>query len=123
MDEFHYSTFYVQGLALFLLLYTKIKGVRSSAVQFLFWLLMVIFEIPGFRTAIREEQRNKGTELFPFVILVLYYPLLVAELLLQCWADVAPQYRENIQMSEVIMTCRNMAERRVSCKTLHNFTP
>ncbi|CAG7831109.1 unnamed protein product [Allacma fusca] len=85
------------GLALFLILFTKIKGMRSSAVQFLFWFLITIFEIPGFRTSIRESE---SMEMLLFVIRMAYFPLLVGQLFLQCWADVPPQYRENVQLHE-----------------------
>jgi hypothetical protein len=44
--------FLIQGLAFFLIIFCKMKGIRSSGVQFIFWALLAFCETFAFRTAL-----------------------------------------------------------------------
>lgn len=83
------------GLTFFLILYCKIKGVRSSGVQFMFWMLMVFCEAFAFRTAIINSTITPAQDpVYIFVIKMIFYPLLICQLLFSCFADAAPEYEE-----------------------------
>ncbi|CAG7830574.1 unnamed protein product, partial [Allacma fusca] len=82
-------------LALYLLHFSRAKGIQSSGVQFLFWLLLTVCETITFRTVIRIGDSATPEGSLPFVIHVIYYPLIVGQLLINCWADLPPEYEQN----------------------------
>lgn len=87
-----------------LLLYSKEKGVRSSGVQFIFWLLLSIAQAIRFRTVILLSQIENGkrthyVEPVTFTIEMIYFPLVLGQLVLHCWADMAPGYHANFESS------------------------
>ncbi|XP_021964848.1 multidrug resistance-associated protein 1 isoform X1 [Folsomia candida] len=76
-------------LALFLLILGKLKGIRASGTQFLFWLLVTLTEGILFRTAVRkyddtvEESMQRHIYLVRFVI----FPLCAGQLIFHCFSD------------------------------------
>ncbi|ODM88268.1 Multidrug resistance-associated protein 1 [Orchesella cincta] len=77
-----------------LLLYSKGKGVRSSGVQFLFWFFLTITQGIRFRTVIAGSYNDENLlEPSVFIMEVIYFPLVLGQLILHSWADVAPAYQ------------------------------
>ncbi|CAL8146547.1 unnamed protein product [Orchesella dallaii] len=74
-----------------LLLYSKNRGICSSGVQFLFWLLLSLTQAVRFRTLIlRLGPKEFVMDPLLYSIEVAYFPLVVGQFILHCWADVAP---------------------------------
>ncbi|XP_069135571.1 multidrug resistance-associated protein 1-like isoform X2 [Argopecten irradians] len=63
----------------------RIKGIHTSGLLFLFWLLMVVAGIIPTYTKILSEDYK--TDLFLFVTFFCYFPLLILQLLLHCFAE------------------------------------
>ncbi|CAG7833093.1 unnamed protein product [Allacma fusca] len=82
-------------LALLLLHFSRTRGVQSSGVQFLFWFLLVICETFTFRTVIRSRSMPNPEERLPFIVHMIYYPLIVGQFLINCWADMRPEFEQN----------------------------
>ncbi|ODM95243.1 Multidrug resistance-associated protein 1 [Orchesella cincta] len=82
-----------------LLIYSLRKGVQSSGVQFMFWLLIVVCQGIRFRTVI-ENRFNEPIEVLPYVLEVTYFPLVLGMLLINCWADVRPKYSMDSHTSD-----------------------
>nr|QST14985.1 ABCC1-1 protein [Diaphanosoma celebensis] len=81
-------------LALTLSLSSKKRGIQSSGVVFLFWLLLAI--CGGFTYAhefIVTSDGMSDEEEFPFVWMMVYYPLVLLMLFLTCFAEPEPEYR------------------------------
>ncbi|CAG7718432.1 unnamed protein product, partial [Allacma fusca] len=80
------------ALALILQIYTKRKGVHSSAVLFIFWFLTALCAVFEFQSAIRSfplgDQYNY--QKVYTIITLISYPLIVIELLLNFFADHLP---------------------------------
>lgn len=74
-----------------LLIYNIKNGLRTSGLQFIFWLLCVLCGAPQIRTEIREAQENYPSPLFPYISYLIYYFLSVIMLFLNCWADKKPK--------------------------------
>ncbi|XP_046388373.1 multidrug resistance-associated protein 1 isoform X3 [Ischnura elegans] len=76
-----------------LLLLNMRKGLRSSGLLFIFWFLFCICEAVQYRYHIiyATENADHGTS-FSFVLFMIYYPLLVVMLFLNCFSDAAPQF-------------------------------
>ncbi|KAH1017925.1 hypothetical protein HUJ05_008511 [Dendroctonus ponderosae] len=79
------------ALALVLAYRNKVYGVQSSGVLFIFWFLCCICGIPQFRTEIRQVQSEAALEHhYEYVSYMIYYPLVVAMLLLNCFGEGEP---------------------------------
>ncbi|KAF5286638.1 hypothetical protein FQA39_LY16212 [Lamprigera yunnana] len=82
------------ALSAILLMYNCKYGLRTSGVQFLFWFLNVICATPQFRTELLGTQ-NKGFDpFFSYVTYLIYYPVVVIMLILNCFADKEPTIHE-----------------------------
>lgn len=77
----------------------KKRGIVSSGLVFLFWFALTILAIPQFRDEIRQFERRPantiGTEKiawddYQFISNMIYFPLLVVQLLVNCLADKEP---------------------------------
>lgn len=80
---------------LFLQIYHKAKGHRTSGLLFIFWLVLVVLAIPQLIDEIREfsekEQLDVNSWLgFQYVNYIIYFSLASLMLLLNCFADKAP---------------------------------
>ncbi|XP_055346894.1 uncharacterized protein LOC129594288 [Paramacrobiotus metropolitanus] len=81
-------TFMITAVFVFI---DKRRANPSSAILFVFWLLMFLTGVVRFRTVI-ESAVNKGIEdVFPFVLEVVYFPLVVAQFILACCAEHFPE--------------------------------
>ncbi|XP_066145734.1 multidrug resistance-associated protein 1 isoform X1 [Euwallacea fornicatus] len=81
-------SFLLSGLLLF---YNRKYGIRSSGLQFLFWFLVSLFGAAQFRTEIRGAQRQDiPSSYYQYISYLVYYPLVVLMLLLNCFADQPP---------------------------------
>lgn len=98
-----------------LLMYSKKKGVRSSGVQFMFWLFMLLAQAIRFRTVIMKSGEVGGDavvasqDVAMFVMEVIYFPLVLGQFLLHCWADANPAYELTSQSGEVLIFRENNA--------------
>ncbi|XP_035225144.1 multidrug resistance-associated protein 1-like [Stegodyphus dumicola] len=75
--------------AVILMLFNKKRGRHTSGILFIFWVSLTICEIFSYRSAflqIRNEVQAPNE--ISFVIQMVYFPLLIAELLLSCIADI-----------------------------------
>ncbi|ODM94820.1 Multidrug resistance-associated protein 1, partial [Orchesella cincta] len=75
-----------------LLIYSKRKGICSSGIQFLFWLIFTLTQGIRFRTLLLNLQTGE-TDPLVFIGEVVYFPLVVGQFILHCWADIAPIYQ------------------------------
>ncbi|XP_066291271.1 multidrug resistance-associated protein 1-like isoform X7 [Branchiostoma lanceolatum] len=83
------------GLAAFFIQYERLKGRQSSGVLFLFWLLATLCAIVTFRSNIRVALLQGGvSDTFRFVTFYLYFPLVLAELILSAFSERAPLFSE-----------------------------
>jgi len=69
--------------------YNRIRGMTASSILFFYWLLMAVCGAVQFRTEIRNANDN-----YYFYSYVIYYPLVVVEFLLHCFADKPPIFSE-----------------------------
>ncbi|XP_033747011.1 canalicular multispecific organic anion transporter 2-like [Pecten maximus] len=74
--------FIISGLLTHIL---RVKGTHTSGLLFLFWLLMVIAGIIPTYTKLMNEEYD--TNLFLFVTFFCYYPLVIVQLFLHCFAE------------------------------------
>ncbi|GIX88296.1 multidrug resistance-associated protein 1 [Caerostris darwini] len=82
--------------ALVLMLFNRKKGRHTSGILFIFWFFLTLFEIFPYRTAFINLQNEINLpSTFSFVTHVIYFPILVAELILSCFADI--RYRHHPQ--------------------------
>ncbi|RWS03379.1 multidrug resistance-associated protein 1-like protein, partial [Dinothrombium tinctorium] len=82
-------------LVLVLVLYQRKKGIHSSGVLFIFWLLMSFAMIIKYRTIIMTGPDSDSmiwSNKFLFVIKTIYIPLVIAELVMCCFADTKSEY-------------------------------
>uniref|UniRef100_A0A1I7XQT9 DUF805 domain-containing protein n=1 Tax=Heterorhabditis bacteriophora TaxID=37862 RepID=A0A1I7XQT9_HETBA len=71
-------------IALTLLIACRNRGIVTSGVLFLYWLLLVICGFPEFRYLLDSQSTGGG---FRFFLICIYYPTVCLELLLSCFAD------------------------------------
>ncbi|XP_026281245.2 multidrug resistance-associated protein 1 isoform X2 [Frankliniella occidentalis] len=95
------ATFFLAGV---LLAYNRKHGICSSGLLTLFWLFLFLFGIPQYRTELREELELRDAseqKQFPFISSMIYLPLVLGILVLNCFADAEPrhlQYRKTENM-------------------------
>ncbi|KAL3269849.1 hypothetical protein HHI36_008907 [Cryptolaemus montrouzieri] len=80
------------ALSALLLIYNRKYGLRTSGLQFLFWMLMVICGAFQLRTEIRVAS-SSGTYLVSYgeyIIYIVYYAAVIVVFLLNCFADQPP---------------------------------
>ncbi|XP_074649425.1 multidrug resistance-associated protein 1-like isoform X1 [Tubulanus polymorphus] len=76
------------GFCLLCVQYGRIKGVRSSGVLFIFWLLLVICDIVVLRSKIRHAVlEGKVSDIFAFVTFMLHFVAVLVQLVLSCIMD------------------------------------
>ncbi|XP_076338372.1 multidrug-Resistance like Protein 1 isoform X1 [Tachypleus tridentatus] len=73
----------------------RLRGIISSGILFLFWLILVIASAFTYRSVIIQALDEDSVEdKFDFTINMIYYPLVVASFLLSCFADAKPYHRQ-----------------------------
>lgn len=80
-----------QLLSGLLLVYHRKHGIRSSGVLFLFWGLASFFGAAQYRTEIRGAQKTEPDSYYQYVSYLIYYPMVLLMLLLNCFADRPPR--------------------------------
>lgn len=80
-------------LAACLLYYNKLNGLRTSGLLFLFWFLMVIFNIPTCRTHIRYSRENELNEWeqYQYTSFMIFFGSSIVILFVNCFADDEPR--------------------------------
>uniref|UniRef100_A0A131YTN7 ATP-binding cassette, subfamily C (CFTR/MRP), member 1 n=1 Tax=Rhipicephalus appendiculatus TaxID=34631 RepID=A0A131YTN7_RHIAP len=99
------ATFLLAGL---LLLAGRKRGKQSSVVLFLFWFLLMLFGVVAYRSHLKRalappdedapdyaKEERPGEPLF-FGAYMAYYPLVIIQFLLNCFADSKPIYRQHV---------------------------
>ncbi|XP_031350249.1 multidrug resistance-associated protein 1 isoform X4 [Photinus pyralis] len=76
--------------ALILIYYCK-NGLRTSGTQFIFWFLNAICAIPQLRTEILGTSSESLVPQYFYVSYLIYFPLVVIMVLLNCFADKEPE--------------------------------
>ncbi|XGW32576.1 hypothetical protein V3C99_017265 [Haemonchus contortus] len=74
-------------IALTLLIACRNRGVVTSGVLFIYWLLMVLCGLPEFRFLLERYFQSGINDEFRFFMYLVYYPLICLELILSCFAD------------------------------------
>ncbi|XP_029825767.2 multidrug resistance-associated protein 1 [Ixodes scapularis] len=101
-------------LATTMLLAGKKRGIRSSGTLFLFWFLMLLCGLVAYRSHLKhalaadpaddDESYHPPNErvgqAFFFGTYMAYYPLVLVQFLLNCFADTKPVYRQHAPSSE-----------------------
>lgn len=93
--------FFLQALSALLLVYNLKRGLRTSGLQFLFWLFLAICGAVQFRTEIRNAQEATPKPFFPYISYLAYYSLVLLMVFLNCFADQAPLH-SNYGKTEVM---------------------
>ncbi|KRT79870.1 ABC transporter ATP-binding protein [Oryctes borbonicus] len=78
------------SLAVSLVYYNRRNGLVTSGLLFQFWLLCAIFGAPQFRTEIREAQIATPEPYYDYISYIIYYPIVLLMLFLNCFADKPP---------------------------------
>ncbi|XP_077285787.1 multidrug resistance-associated protein 1-like [Arctopsyche grandis] len=75
-----------------LLFYNKKYGLRTSGLQFLFWILLFLCSIPQLSSEIRKYIDEKYLEcsIYPFVSYIIYFFMVLIIFILNCFVDVSP---------------------------------
>ncbi|XP_049823779.1 multidrug resistance-associated protein 1 isoform X4 [Aethina tumida] len=81
-------------LSAVLLVFNKKHGLQTSGLQFLFWLLLGLCGAVQFRTEIRQAQVQVPEPYYDYVSYLIYYPLVLIMLLLNCFADKSPKHTQ-----------------------------
>nr|XP_033816969.1 canalicular multispecific organic anion transporter 2 isoform X3 [Geotrypetes seraphini] len=78
-------------LATLLIQYERLRGVQSSGVLIIFWLLSVLCAVVPFRSKILAAQ-NEGhiKDMFRFTTFYIYFALVLIELILSCFVERPP---------------------------------
>ncbi|XP_027033321.1 ATP-binding cassette sub-family C member 3 isoform X1 [Tachysurus fulvidraco] len=80
-------------LATFLIQYERLKGVQSSGVLFIFWMISVLCAIVPFRSKILQARYgDEVKDKLRFTTFYMYFGLIVAELILSCFNEKPPLF-------------------------------
>ncbi|RZC38992.1 multidrug resistance-associated protein 1 [Asbolus verrucosus] len=82
------------ALSAVLLVYNRKYGLSTSGLQFLFWLLMALCGAIQFRTEIRGSQEDIPESSYSYISYLIYYPIILVMLFLNCFADYPPRRSE-----------------------------
>ncbi|KAK2866207.1 hypothetical protein Q7C36_002263 [Tachysurus vachellii] len=80
-------------LATFLIQYERLKGVQSSGVLFIFWMISVLCAIVPFRSKILQARyEDEVKDKLRFTTFYMYFGLIVTELILSCFNEKPPLF-------------------------------
>ncbi|KAG7325289.1 hypothetical protein KOW79_011605 [Hemibagrus wyckioides] len=80
-------------LATFLIQYERLKGVQSSGVLFIFWMISVLCAIVPFRSKILQARHEDEVgDKLRFTTFYMYFAFVVAELILSCFNEKPPLF-------------------------------
>ncbi|XP_046664340.1 multidrug resistance-associated protein 1-like isoform X2 [Homalodisca vitripennis] len=78
-------------LALVYLLWNKVRGMQTSGVLFVFWMLLAVAGIAQFRTELKQESQGVLEDsMFNYIIYLMYFPTVVIMFILNFFADKQP---------------------------------
>ncbi|NXG80683.1 MRP1 protein, partial [Baryphthengus martii] len=84
-------------LATFLIQYERIKGVQSSGVMMIFWLVSLLCATVVFRSKIMHAlTMDAEVDAFRYVTFCIYYILLLIQLILCCFPERPPLFSETV---------------------------
>ncbi|XP_041134322.1 multidrug resistance-associated protein 1-like [Polyodon spathula] len=85
-------------LAAFLIQYDRIKGVQSSGVMLVFWLITVVCAAVTFRSKILQAfSEVSSVSVFRYTTFYTYCTLLLVQLILACLADQPPLFSKAVK--------------------------
>lgn len=94
----YYASFIILITVLYslaLMVFAKRRGLITSGVQFMFWLLLAVFGAVTYRSYFMKlNEPGINIKHVSFTIYVIYYPLVIAQLVLHGLADASPKYKE-----------------------------
>lgn len=117
---------FFQGLSALLLVYNRKHGLRTSGLQFLFWLLATICGTPQFRSEILEANRQTPEPFYFYISYLIYYPFIILMLLLNCFVDKPPTFSEYPRTAVSIFyftTKLKVCEKNSKIWTLYSIVP
>ncbi|XP_044271383.1 multidrug resistance-associated protein 1 isoform X2 [Tribolium madens] len=82
------------GLSAVLLVYNRKYGLCTSGLQFLFWLSLAICGAFQYRTEINGSQEEISESQYSYISYLIYYPVVLVMLFLNCFADRPPRRSE-----------------------------
>ncbi|XP_078097039.1 multidrug resistance-associated protein 1 isoform X2 [Mustelus asterias] len=89
-------------VAVFLIQYERLKGVQSSAILLIFWLLALLCAIPPLRSKIMHTiNQVSHIDFFRDTTFYLYFVLILIELILSCLTDQPPLFSESVKDSNI----------------------
>uniref|UniRef100_A0A8C3AGT5 Multidrug resistance-associated protein 1 n=1 Tax=Cyclopterus lumpus TaxID=8103 RepID=A0A8C3AGT5_CYCLU len=98
-------------LATFLIQYERMKGVQSSGVMLIYWLLALLCATVTFRSKIFQPST---VCVWRYTTFYIYYALLLASLLLSCLTDQPPLFSEAIKDSvRILLICTPLVSTRM----------
>uniref|UniRef100_A0A8C3AG31 Multidrug resistance-associated protein 1 n=1 Tax=Cyclopterus lumpus TaxID=8103 RepID=A0A8C3AG31_CYCLU len=102
-------------LATFLIQYERMKGVQSSGVMLIYWLLALLCATVTFRSKIFQALDQPSTVcVWRYTTFYIYYALLLASLLLSCLTDQPPLFSEAIKDSvRILLICTPLVSTRM----------
>lgn len=88
----------LQFLAGVLIFYNRKRGMVTSSTLFYFWMILSICGAIQFRSEINKATKPEFpsySSSYGFISYMIYYPLIVIQFLLSCFADQPPAYVED----------------------------
>uniref|UniRef100_A0A1B6EGY9 ABC-type glutathione-S-conjugate transporter n=1 Tax=Clastoptera arizonana TaxID=38151 RepID=A0A1B6EGY9_9HEMI len=83
------------SLVLILTVFNKVRGIRASGLQFLFWFLLVISGVPQFRTFLQQFLNETISEpIYEWVSYMVYFCAVCIMFILNFFADSEPRFSE-----------------------------
>uniref|UniRef100_A0A803TNU8 Multidrug resistance-associated protein 1 n=1 Tax=Anolis carolinensis TaxID=28377 RepID=A0A803TNU8_ANOCA len=83
-------------LATFLIQYERMKGVQSSGIMLLFWLIALLCASVTFRSKILQASDAVSFDVFRCITFFLYFALVLTELVLSCFPERPPLFSETV---------------------------
>ncbi|XP_069695544.1 multidrug resistance-associated protein 1 isoform X5 [Periplaneta americana] len=77
-----------------LVAYNRVRGMRTSGLLFLFWLLLALCGAVQYRYELTVVSDDEQDSIFRFASFMVYYPVVLAVLILNCFADAPPRFSE-----------------------------
>ncbi|OWA50132.1 Multidrug resistance-associated protein 1 [Hypsibius exemplaris] len=95
------ATFALSAFCIFL---DRRRAKPSSAIMFVFWLLIATAAAVTFRSSLMHHLQNQQAPInnpqqqqFRFVMEMFYFPVVVVQFILSCWAEDFPELRQGMQ--------------------------
>ncbi|XP_007257299.3 ATP-binding cassette sub-family C member 3 isoform X1 [Astyanax mexicanus] len=79
-------------LATFIIQFERLRGVQSSGVLFIFWMLSVLCAIVPFRSKILHANKGENVDKLRFTTFYMYFGLILVELIMCCFNEKPPLF-------------------------------